>query len=101
MRLTREHSWTRYKLNRPAFFRKYIKFFEFLDTHPENPPLDADMLKWLPLMFIVVGIMRGHARCAADVRGPARNRHAERTDRAVGRRNWAKELESKILRQQS
>jgi hypothetical protein len=54
---TPKTSWTRYKLNRPAFFRKYVKFFEHLDQQPENPPLDADMLKWLPLMFIVVSLV--------------------------------------------
>lgn len=52
----REIDWTRYKLNRPSFFRRYLKFFDLLDHHSENPPLDADMLKWLPLMFIVLAI---------------------------------------------
>lgn len=25
-----------------------------MKSHPTNPPLNGDMLKWLPLMFIVV-----------------------------------------------
>ena len=51
-------SWTRYKINRPAFHRKYTQFFESMKSHPTNPPLNGDMLKWLPLMFIVVSIKR-------------------------------------------
>ncbi|KAJ9115052.1 hypothetical protein QFC22_005380 [Naganishia vaughanmartiniae] len=52
----REIDWTRYKINRPAFHRKYNQFFESMKSHPTNPPLNGDMLKWLPLMFIVLAI---------------------------------------------
>ncbi|KAJ9104494.1 hypothetical protein QFC21_001990 [Naganishia friedmannii] len=48
--------WTRYKINRPAFHRKYKQFFESMKSHPTNPLLNGDMLKWLPLMFIVLAI---------------------------------------------
>ncbi|KAJ9107031.1 hypothetical protein QFC19_002900 [Naganishia cerealis] len=48
--------WTRYKINRPAFQRKYKQFFESMKSHPTNPPMTGDMLKWLPLMFIVLAI---------------------------------------------
>ncbi len=47
-------SWTRYKLHRPAFSRRYIQFFELLAQNPANPNLDGDLLKWLPLYFAVV-----------------------------------------------
>lgn len=54
--LTLSSSWTRYKINRPAFHRKYAQFFESMKSYPTNPPLNGDMLKWLPLMFIVVSV---------------------------------------------
>lgn len=52
----REIDWTRYKLNRPAFTRRYVQFFESLQREPHNPPLSADTIKWLPLYFIILAV---------------------------------------------
>ena len=47
-------SWTRYKLNKPSFMKRYEIFFDSLSRNPSSPRVDAEILKWLPLMFIVV-----------------------------------------------
>ena len=47
-------SWTRYKMNRPLFMRRYTIFFESIRQNPSNPHIDADTLKWLPLMYMTV-----------------------------------------------
>lgn len=47
-------SWTRYKINRPGFERRYALFFDSIGRNPTNPKIDADTIKWIPLMFIVV-----------------------------------------------
>lgn len=49
------HSWTRYKINKFSFMSRYNKFFESIGRNPSCPKVDADTLKWLPLMFILVG----------------------------------------------
>jgi hypothetical protein len=36
--------------------RRYETFFDSLARNPSSPRIDAETLKWLPLMFIVVGI---------------------------------------------
>lgn len=51
-------SWTRYKMNRPSFMRRYTTFFDSIHRNPTNPHVDGDTLKWLPLMFIVVRVNR-------------------------------------------
>lgn len=48
-------SWTRYKINRPQFERRYAAFFDSIGRNPTNPKIDAETIKWIPLMFIVVG----------------------------------------------
>ncbi|WOO82220.1 putative transcriptional regulatory protein [Vanrija pseudolonga] len=48
--------WTRYKMNRPQFERRYQIFFDSIGRNPTSPKIDADTLKWLPLMFIVLAI---------------------------------------------
>lgn len=50
------HSWTRYKLNKPSFMKRYESFFDSLGRNPSSPRIDAETLKWLPLMFIVVSL---------------------------------------------
>jgi hypothetical protein len=57
-------SWTRYKMNRPTFMRKYNAFFDSIGRNPSNPKVDADTLKWLPLCFIVVSGSSGRETCA-------------------------------------
>lgn len=52
----REIDWTRYKMNRPHFMRRYTAFFESIQQNPSNPHIDADTLKWLPLMYITLAI---------------------------------------------
>ena len=49
-------SWTRYKINRPSFMRRYTTFYDSMGRNPTSPKVDAETLKWLPLMFIVVSI---------------------------------------------
>ncbi|BEI88770.1 uncharacterized protein CcaverHIS019_0201320 [Cutaneotrichosporon cavernicola] len=49
----RDIDWTRYKINRPQFERRYQAFFDSIGRNPSNPKLDADTIKWIPLMFIV------------------------------------------------
>ncbi|WVF68076.1 hypothetical protein IAT40_002839 [Kwoniella sp. CBS 6097] len=49
-------SWTRYKMNKASFMRRYSKFFDSIGRNPTCPKVDADTLKWLPLMFIVLAI---------------------------------------------
>ncbi|WVR08046.1 hypothetical protein IAU60_005091 [Kwoniella sp. DSM 27419] len=49
-------SWTRYKMNKASFMRRYNKFFDHIGRNPTCPKVDADTLKWLPLMFIVLAI---------------------------------------------
>ncbi|OCF33571.1 nuclear protein [Kwoniella heveanensis CBS 569] len=49
-------SWTRYKMNKASFMRRYNKFFDSIGRNPTCPKVDADTLKWLPLMFIVLAI---------------------------------------------
>lgn len=34
--------------------RRYETFFDSLARNPSSPRIDAEILKWLPLMFIVV-----------------------------------------------
>jgi hypothetical protein len=41
-------------MNRPLFMRRYTMFFESIRQNPSNPHIDADTLKWLPLMYITV-----------------------------------------------
>lgn len=41
-------------MNRPQFERRYASFFDSIGRNPTSPKIDADTLKWLPLMFIVV-----------------------------------------------
>ncbi|KAK6908865.1 hypothetical protein I203_102870 [Kwoniella mangroviensis CBS 8507] len=48
--------WTRYKMNKASFMRRYNKFFDHIGRNPTCPKIDADTLKWLPLMFIVLAI---------------------------------------------
>ncbi|KAK8849709.1 hypothetical protein IAR55_005044 [Kwoniella newhampshirensis] len=48
--------WTRYKMNKPPFMKRYNKFFDSIGRNPTCPKVDADTLKWLPLMFIVLAI---------------------------------------------
>ncbi|WWC73652.1 uncharacterized protein I206_107624 [Kwoniella pini CBS 10737] len=48
--------WTRYKMNKASFMRRYNKFFDHIGRNPTCPKVDADTLKWLPLMFIVLAI---------------------------------------------
>ncbi|WVQ75554.1 hypothetical protein IAR50_005181 [Cryptococcus sp. DSM 104548] len=48
--------WTRYKINRFSFMSRYTKFFDSIGRNPTCPKIDADTLKWLPLMFIVLAI---------------------------------------------
>ncbi|BEI80967.1 hypothetical protein CcaverHIS002_0201270 [Cutaneotrichosporon cavernicola] len=52
----RDIDWTRYKINRPQFERRYQAFFDSIGRNPSNPKLDADTIKWIPLMFIVLAI---------------------------------------------
>ncbi|GMK56232.1 hypothetical protein CspeluHIS016_0300720 [Cutaneotrichosporon spelunceum] len=52
----RDIDWTRYKINRPQFERRYQAFFDSIGRNPSNPKLDADIIKWIPLMFIVLAI---------------------------------------------
>ncbi|CAD6577076.1 MAG: hypothetical protein TREMPRED_001854 [Tremellales sp. Tagirdzhanova-0007] len=52
----RDIDWTRYKSNRPSFMRRYTAFFDSFGRSPSNPRLDAETLKWLPLLFIVLAI---------------------------------------------
>ncbi|WWC92847.1 uncharacterized protein L201_007808 [Kwoniella dendrophila CBS 6074] len=48
--------WTRYKMNKASFMRRYNKFFDHIGRNPTCPKVDGDTLKWLPLMFIVLAI---------------------------------------------
>ncbi|EIW71357.1 hypothetical protein TREMEDRAFT_20778, partial [Tremella mesenterica DSM 1558] len=48
--------WTRYKMNKASFLKRYNAFFESLNRNPSNPKIDAEALKWLPLLFIVLAI---------------------------------------------
>ncbi|WWD20339.1 hypothetical protein CI109_104815 [Kwoniella shandongensis] len=48
--------WTRYKMNKPPFIKRYNKFFDSIGRNPTCPKVDADTLKWLPLLFIVLAI---------------------------------------------
>jgi hypothetical protein len=41
-------------MNRPLFMKRYTMFFESIRQNPSNPHIDADTLKWLPLMYITV-----------------------------------------------
>jgi hypothetical protein len=43
-------------MNRPLFMRRYTMFFESIRQNPSNPHIDADTLKWLPLMYITVSV---------------------------------------------
>ncbi|ORY34710.1 hypothetical protein BCR39DRAFT_585668 [Naematelia encephala] len=52
----RDIDWTRYKMNKPSFMTRYNTFFDSIGRNPTNPKVDADCLKWLPLMFIVLAI---------------------------------------------
>ncbi|WVQ78937.1 hypothetical protein IAT38_001029 [Cryptococcus sp. DSM 104549] len=52
----RDIDWTRYKINKASFMNRYIKFFDSIGRNPTCPKVDADTLKWLPLMFIVLAI---------------------------------------------
>ncbi|KAK4684332.1 hypothetical protein P7C73_g5850, partial [Tremellales sp. Uapishka_1] len=52
----REIDWTRYKMNRLSFTRRYVSFFDSIGRSPTSPKIDADTLKWLPLMFITLAI---------------------------------------------
>lgn len=45
-------------MNRPAFERRYVAFFDSIGRNPTSPKIDADTIKWLPLMFIVVSYPR-------------------------------------------
>jgi len=56
------YSWTRYKLNKPSFMRRYETFFDSLARNPSSPRIDAEILKWLPLMFIVVSSLKSGER---------------------------------------
>ena len=47
-------SWTRYKMNRNTFMKRYQIFFDALAKNPSDPTVDGDLLRWLPLLFIVV-----------------------------------------------
>nr|ODN91630.1 nuclear protein [Cryptococcus depauperatus CBS 7855] len=50
------YSWTRYKINKFSFMSRYTKFFDSIGRNPSCPKIDADTLKWLPLMFIILAI---------------------------------------------
>ncbi|OXG15287.1 nuclear protein [Cryptococcus neoformans Tu401-1] len=52
----RDIDWTRYKINKFSFMSRYNKFFESIGRNPSCPKVDADTLKWLPLMFILLAI---------------------------------------------
>ena len=52
-------SWTRYKINKASFEIRYDSFFESINRNPTNPRVDAETLKWLPLLFIVVSLPTG------------------------------------------
>lgn len=52
----REIDWTRYKINRPMFMQRYNAFFDSIQHCPSNPHIDAETLKWLPLMYILLAI---------------------------------------------
>ncbi|KAL7425182.1 hypothetical protein Q5752_000870 [Cryptotrichosporon argae] len=52
----RDIDWTRYKINRPSFERKYRDFFDSLGRGPGGLRIDGDTLRWLPLLFIVLAI---------------------------------------------
>jgi hypothetical protein len=41
-------------MNKASFMKRYNIFFESIGRNPTSPRIDADTLKWLPLMFIVV-----------------------------------------------
>ena len=41
-------------MNRNSFMKRYNIFFESIGRNPTSPKVDADTLKWLPLLFIVV-----------------------------------------------
>jgi hypothetical protein len=70
-------SWTRYKLNKPSFMRRYETFFDGLGRNPSSPRIDAETLKWLPLMFIVVStISSGWG--GLELMDPARHRYSIR-----------------------
>lgn len=60
-----EIDWTRYKMNKPSFMRRYNAFFDSIGRNPTSPKIDAETLKWLPLMFIVVSIDR-YERSSTD-----------------------------------
>lgn len=55
-------------MNRPLFERRYQAFFDSIGRNPTSPKIDADTLKWLPLMFIVVsGCSPGVCGIPSDV----------------------------------
>ena len=58
-------------MNRPLFMKRYTMFFESIRQNPSNPHIDADTLKWLPLMYITVsrGAQSGGARVLARTDG--------------------------------
>lgn len=49
-----DDSWTRYKIDKPSFLKRYEVFFDSIGKNPSNPKVDGDTLRWLPLLFIVV-----------------------------------------------
>ena len=48
-------------MNKNSFMKRYNTFFESIGRNPTSPRVDADTLKWLPLMFIVVSLKDDHA----------------------------------------
>jgi hypothetical protein len=64
-------------MNKTSFMKKYTAFFDSIGKSPTNPSVDADTLKWLPLMFIVVCDVSTFFRLTI-----ARDRHTVRTARA-------------------
>ncbi|ORX37686.1 hypothetical protein BD324DRAFT_391775 [Kockovaella imperatae] len=52
----RDIDWTRYKMNRNSFMKRYNIFFDCLAKNPTDPKIDGDTLRWLPLLFIVLAI---------------------------------------------
>lgn len=62
-------SWTRYKIDKPSFLKRYETFFDSIGRNPTNPKIDGDSLRWLPLMFIVVsGIIKSQLTIARHSR---------------------------------
>lgn len=63
-----DDSWTRYKIDKPSFLKRYEVFFDSIGRNPTNPKVDGDTLRWLPLMFIVVSRDKDNAYPARDHR---------------------------------